>query len=214
MTLRVLLVKDHALMRAGLRLLLAQIAGIEDIAEASDGAEALTLINQLKPTIVLMDIAIGSVNGLEVVARAHEQHPDVRFIILSMYASAAYVRQALQVGAVGYLLKDSAPVELELAIKAVARGEIYLSPVVATHVVAALVEGPVSTESALDRLTPRQRQILVLIAEGHTTQEIARHLQISAKTAEGHRAQLMERLGIHDIPGLVRLAIREGLISP
>lgn len=211
--LRVLIAEDHVLMRAGLRLLLEQIAGVVVVAEAGDGEEALHLLAQHQPDIVMLDIAMERLSGLEVAARVHAELPAVRVIMLSMHATDHYVQQALRAGAKGYLLKDAAPVELAFAIAAVARGESYLSPAIASRVVEQLVQGPAMPPTSLPQLTPRQRSILGLIAEGQTTQEIARTLQISAKTVEGHRAQLMERLGIHDVAGLVRFAIRTGLID-
>jgi DNA-binding NarL/FixJ family response regulator len=213
-TLRALLVEDHGLVRAGLRLLLAEIGDVAVEGEAGTVPEALRLITQLRPDIVLLDIALGQMNGLEVAAYIRDKQFDTRVIVLSMHASAVYVRQALQSGAAGYLLKDSAPVELALAINAVMRGETYLSPLVAKRVVNAYIEQVSGAERPIDQLTPRQREILTLIADGQTIQEIAYQLHISVKTAEGHRSQLMERVQIHDIPGLVRLAIREGLIAP
>jgi DNA-binding NarL/FixJ family response regulator len=213
MTLRVLLAEDHVLIRAGLRLLLEQIGQVTVVAEAGDGAEALRLLALHRPDIAVLDIAMGAVNGLEVAARVQVELPEVRVIILSMHATDSYVQQALRSGARGYLLKDAAPVELSLAIGAVMRGETYLSPAIASRVVRHLVQGPAEAHPGLEQLTPRQRTILHLVAEGRTTQEIARQLQISVKTVEGHRAQLMERLGIHDVAGLVRLAIRAGLID-
>lgn len=213
MTLRVLLAEDHALIRAGLRLLLEQTGEVNVVAEASDGAEALRLLALHRPDIAVLDIAMGAISGLEVAARVQAELPEVRVIILSMHATDSYVQQALHAGAKGYLLKDAAPVELSLAIGAVTRGEIYLSPAIASRVVRRLVQGPAESPPGLEQLTPRQRTILRLVAEGRTTQEIARQLQISAKTVEGHRTQLMDRLGIHDVAGLVRFAMRTGLID-
>lgn len=211
--LRVLIAEDHVLMRAGLRLLLEQMDEVMVVAEASDGAEALRLLAHHRPDIAVLDIAMEPLNGLEVAARVQAELPEVRVIMLSMHATDSYVQQALRAGARGYLLKDAAPVELTLAIRAVARGETYLSPAVTSRVVQQLVHGVEEPRTGLAQLTPRQRTILRLIAEGRTTQEIAQMLQISAKTVEGHRTQLMERLGIHDVTGLVRLAMRAGLID-
>lgn len=211
--LRVLLAEDHVLMRAGLRLLLEQRGDVTVVAEASDGAEALRLAHAERPQIAVLDIAMAELNGLEVAARIQAELPEIRVIILSMHATDSYVQQALRAGARGYLLKDAAPVELALAINAVARGETYLSPAIASQVVRRLVQHPEQGRPALAQLTPRQRSILTLIAEGHTTQAIAGQLQISVKTVEGHRAQIMDRLDIHDVAGLVRFAIREGLIG-
>ena len=211
--LRMLLAEDHVLMRAGLRLLLEQMDEVTVVAEASDGVEALHLLTLHRPDIAVLDIAMPHLNGLEVAARVQVELPEVRVIILSLYATGSYVQQALRAGAKGYLLKDAAPVELALAVRAVASGEIYLSSAVTSRMVQQFVQGPDVQRPGLEQLTPRQRTILRQIAEGQTTQEIARTLQISAKTVEGHRAQLMERLDIREVAGLVRFAIRAGLID-
>jgi DNA-binding NarL/FixJ family response regulator len=210
----VLLAEDHALVRAGFRALLENLHGIQVIAEAGDGREAMRLIETHRPDVVLMDITMPGLNGLEAAARVANEFPYVHVIILSMHANEEYVLQALRAGAAGYLLKDADPTELELAVTAVARGETYLSPPVSKHVIADYVRRVGDESSSLVQLTPRQREVLQLIAEGHTTKEIARMLGISVKTVGTHRAQLMERLDIHDIAGLVRYAIRVGLVSP
>jgi len=161
-----------------------------------------------------MDIGMAGLNGLDATARITKDFPAVRVIILSMHTNEEYVLQALRAGAVGYLLKESGTAELELAVWAVARGETYLSPAVSKYVIADYVRRVGGEPNSLARLTPRQREVLQLIAEGHTTQEIAHTLKISVKTVETHRSQLMERLQIHDIAGLVRYAIRVGLVLP
>ena len=208
---------DHVLVRAGIRALLESLDGIQVLEEADDGREALRLIELHRPDIVLMDIAMSGLNGLEATKRINRDFPNTQVIILSMHANEEYVLQSLRAGAAGYLLKDAGTVELEIAIKAVAGGETYLSPPVSKHVISDYVRrmsaGEQESQSTLDRLTLRQREILQLIAEGQTTQEIARLLNIGVKTVETHRMQLMERLDIHDVAGLVRYAIRVGLIS-
>lgn len=209
----ILLVDDHALVRAGIRALLERLADVAVITEAKDGREALRLIRQQTPDLVLMDIAMPGLNGLDATARITREFPAVRVIALSMYANDEYVREAIKAGATGYLVKSGAVVELEKAIKAMRRGDSYFSPLVSARVVKDK-DGHLSADRALvERLTPRQREILQLIAERHGTKEIAQILSISAKTVETHRAQLMERLSIHDVPGLVRFAIRAGLAS-
>jgi DNA-binding NarL/FixJ family response regulator len=215
----VLLADDHTLVRAGIRSLLKNINGFEVVAEADNGRDALKLIEEHKPDIVLLDIAMSELNGLEVASRLHKEHPDINVIILSMHSSEEYVLQALRAGASGYLLKDSAPTELELALRAVTRGETYLSPSISKHVVDDYLRRVSNVqdnnkEPVMPELTSRQREILQLIAEGNSTKEIAQKLIVSVKTVESHRIQLMERLGIHDIAGLVRYAIRMGIISP
>lgn len=209
---RVLIVDNHAMVRAGFRALLQSLEDIEVVAEAGDGREALRLVELHQPDIVLMDIAMPEMNGLETTARIHKEFPDVRVIILSMHANEEYVYQALRAGAMGYLLKDGGTSELEMAIRAIAHGETYLSPAISKTVITDYMHR-VSTEyKPLEQLTPRQREILQLIAEGKSTKEIAETLYISAKTVETHRMQLMDRLNIHDVAGLVRYAIRTGLI--
>ncbi len=218
---RVLLAEDHTLVRAGIRALLQNLAGIEVVAEASDGREALRLIKTYQPDVVLMDIAMAGLNGLEATARVTKEFPTVRVVILSMHSTEEYVAQALRAGAAGYLLKDAAAAELELAVTAVARGETYLSPAVSKHVIADYLRrvgdreasGGGGATPASELLTPRQREILQLIAEGRSTKEIAAILHLSVKTVETHRTQLMARLDIHDVAGLVRYAIRIGLVA-
>ena len=168
----ILLAEDHVLVRAGIRALLQSLSYTEVVAEAGDGQEALDLITQLQPNIVLMDISMPKLNGLEVTRRMVKQFPDVRIIMLSMHMNEEYVLQALNAGAAGYLLKDSSIAELELAIRSVSEGETYLSPPVSRHI-ADYVRRVGSQTSMLERLTPRQREILQLIAEGQTVKEIA-----------------------------------------
>jgi DNA-binding NarL/FixJ family response regulator len=163
-----------------------------------------------------MDISMAKLNGLEATRQITKEHPNVRVIVLSMHTDERYVLQALRAGAAGYVLKGSAPNELELAIAAVSRGEIFLSPAISKHVIDAFLgrtNGAHEESDWLDKLTPRQREILQLIAEGKSSKQIAHLLDASVKTVESHRASLMERLDIHDVAGLVRYAIRNGLVS-
>lgn len=211
--IRVLLTEDHWLVRASLKSLLSDFADIDVVAEASNGREALDIIAQHRPDIVLMDISMPGLNGLEATRRVVKEHPEVRVVVLSMHTGEDYVLQALRAGAAGYVLKGSPPHELELAIQSVARGEIFLSPAISKHVIDAYLTRTADKTSPLENLTPRQREILQLIAEGKSSKEIARLLDTSVKTIESHRASLMERLDIHDLAGLVRYAIRHGLIS-
>lgn len=212
--LRVLLADDHILVRAGLRKLLESMPDVEVVGEADDGLSLLQRAQELQPNLVLMDIAMPGLNGLEATARLTKALPEVRVIILSMHQNEEYVRQALRNGAVAYLLKDAAPLELELALKAVLRGETYLSPAVSRGIVSDYVQRLRADEQPGDALTPRQREVLQLVAEGHSTKEIARRLDLSVKTVDTHRSQLMKQLDIHEVAGLVRYAIRNGLISP
>jgi DNA-binding NarL/FixJ family response regulator len=212
-TIRVILADDHALVRAGIRSLLEKLPSVEVVAEAANGREAIDLIKSGAPDVVLMDIAMSGLNGLEAAARVVKDFPGVKIIILSMHANEEYVMQALRVGVAGYLLKDAATAELELALQAVARGETYLSPGISRRVVDSYLGRVSHKPGPLAHLTARQREILQLVAEGKSTKEIAFILNVSAKTVETHRAQLMDRLDIHDVPGLVRYAIRVGLVS-
>ena len=212
--MRVMIVDDHTLVRAGIRMLLSSIENVEVVAEASDGAEAIAAIAQYEPDVVLMDLTMKDIGGLEATARIKAEHPDTRILILSMHANEEYVLQALRAGAVGYLLKEAATAELEIALNAVSSGEIYLSPPVSRAVVDGYISRTEGGEPGPeDGLTPRQRQILRLIAQGLGTKEIAYKLEVSVKTIETHRAMLMERLDIRDVAGLTRYAIRQGLIS-
>ncbi len=212
-TLRVILADDHTLVRAGLRSLVEQLNDVTVVAEAKDGHEVLALVSTHHPDVVLMDITMPGMNGFEAALRLKKEQPQIKIIILSMHASEEYVLQALRAGASGYLVKDSAPLELGLALQAVARGETYLSPPISRQVVDSYMQRVGQSDQPLMMLTGRQREILQLIAEGGSTKEIARKLNLSVKTVETHRAQLMERLDIHDVAGLVRFAVRHGLIG-
>lgn len=211
--LRVLLVDDHALVRAGIRALLQELPDVEVVAEASDGAQALQIAEREQPDVVLMDIAMKGMNGLEAAAKLRERQPGVKVVILSMHTSEEYVLLALRAGAAAYLIKDSATAELGLALNSVMRGETYLSPAISRQVVDGYVQR-VGTGAGADPLTQRQREVLKHIAEGRSTKEIAFELDLSVKTIETHRAQIMERLGIRDVAGLVRYAMRVGIVPP
>jgi DNA-binding NarL/FixJ family response regulator len=210
--IRVLLVDDHELMRAGLRALLKELAEIEVVGEACNGREGLGLLETLQPEVVLMDVMMPEMNGLDATSRIVRKFPDVRVIVLSVNIDEQHVLQAVHAGASGYLPKNIGPAELEQAIRAVHQGHKHFSASVAKHLVTGLREG--SRSSSLERLSPRQREILQLVAEGNTSKEIAGKLNISVKTAEMHRGELMKILDIHDVAGLVRFAIRVGLVSP
>jgi DNA-binding NarL/FixJ family response regulator len=210
--IHVLIADDHALVRAGIRALAEKIEGVEVVAEAGNGAEALRLIKELKPDLVLLDITMPESSGFDVLAQQAKEFPEVRVIVLTVHDAEAYAIRALREGASGFLLKSAASVELEQAIETVVRGETYVSPELAKK--SLLEYGKASTDRArLDSLSPRQREILKLVADGRSTKEIASHLNISVKTVETHRAQLMERLNIHDVAGLVRFAIKMGLVD-
>ena len=215
---RLLLADDHALMRAGLRALLGGIASCEVVAEAADGIEAARLIRQMQPAVALIDLTMPGLSGLDVIARAAREAPGTRCLALSMHTAESYVLEALRAGAAGYVVKDTAPEELALAIRVVAGGGRYLSASIAERIGDELLQqahaGSDTAPKPLDQVTPRQRQILQLVAEGHSTRSIADRLSISIKTVETHRAQIMERLGIRDVAGLTRFALRNGLITP
>ena len=213
-SIRVLLADDHTLVRAGLRKLVESMAGMEVVGEADDGLALIALAERLQPNLILMDIAMPGLNGLEATLRVQKVSPETKVLILSMHQNEEYVRQALRHGASGYMLKDAAPMELELALKAVMRGETYLSPAVSKGVVSDYVQRLRGDEPQGAQLTPRQREVLQLVAEGHSTKEIARRLDLSVKTVDTHRTQLMKQLDIHEVAGLVRYAMRVGLISP
>ncbi len=211
--MKVVLADDHTLVRTGIRGLLEAIDGVQVVAEAGDGREALELIERHQPHIAVLDITMPGLNGLEVAARASGVSPRTRVLILSMHADELFVAQALRAGVAGYLLKDSAVPELHLAIAAISQGNPYLSPAISQHLVDGFLHGGEPLADPLEGLTTRQRETLQLIVEGHSTREISEILGVSIKTVESHRAQLMDRLGIRDVPGLVRFAIRSGLIS-
>jgi DNA-binding NarL/FixJ family response regulator len=212
--IRVMLVDDHPIVRAGVRAELERIPGVNLVAEAGDGREALELIRQLQPHVVFMDISMRGLNGLEATARITKEFPSIRVVILSMHQNEDYFWQALKAGASGYLLKKAATTELANALKRVSAGEIFLTREISSRLVKKLpVQQIVHQKTPLERLTERQREILQLIAEGQTTKAIALILKVSPKTVEYHRAKLMERLNIFDIPGLVRFALQSGLIA-
>jgi RNA polymerase sigma factor (sigma-70 family) len=212
--LRIVLAEDHTLVRAGLRTLLHQLDRVTVVGEAADGREAVELAKAHKPDMILMDISMPGLNGIDATRQVKKELPGVRVVILSMHSSEEHVMQALRAGASGYLLKESAPLELELALQAVGSGETYLSPPISRQVIEGYMQRVAdTTQDALANLSVRQREILQLVAEGNSSKEIARRLELSVKTVETHRAQLMDRLQIRDVAGLVRFAIRTGLIS-
>jgi len=211
--IQVLLADDHKLVRAGIRSLLERMPEVEVVAEASDGREAIRLVEQLEPQVVLMDLAMPELNGLEATRHLTLAFPKIRVLILSIYADQEHVYQALVAGAAGYLLKGAATDELELAIRSVAHGETYLSPPVSKPVIMEYIRRTDIGVNSRARLSPRQTQILKLIAEGKTSKQAALELAISVKTVETHRAALMKRTGVHDVAGLVRYAVKVGLVN-
>jgi two-component system, NarL family, response regulator NreC len=210
MPTRLLLAEDHVLVRQGLRVLLEQ-AGMVVIGEASDGLEALQLAQVHQPDVAIMDITMPHLNGLETARRLREVAPQTKVLVLSMHTEEPYVLEALQAGAVGYVLKTQAAADIVQAIHAALQGAIYLSPQVTIGVVQAYLSGSTLPQ---DPLTSREREIVQRIAEGQTTKEIAAHLGLSVKTVESHRINLMRKLDIHETATLVRYAIRRGLTTP
>jgi len=209
---RVLLVDDHALVRAGIRALIDMLDGVEVVAEAGNGREALQQVEKFAPDLVLLDLTMPEMSGFEVLEQIVQRSPQVRVIILTMHEAREYAIQAMSLGAAGFIPKSAAANELKQGIESVMRGETYTSKET-PHEVQPPILGESRAQRLLEKLTPRQREILVLIAEGQTTKQIARSLNISVKTVESHRAQLMERLDIRDVAGLVRFSIRTGLVS-
>jgi len=212
--IRIVLADDHALVVAGITALLTGIEGASVVAIAKDGREAVTLCKQHQPDLVIMDVSMKELNGIEAAEQIHTEVPSTKVLMLSAHTGEDFVRRAFRMGVAGYLVKDSAPSDLKLAVEAVMRGEVYLSPRIAQHVVSGfLQEGTTRQEATLESLTSRQREILQMIAEGNSTKEIAFRLNVSTKTVETHRAAIMDRLGIHDVAGLALFAARSGLIS-
>jgi DNA-binding NarL/FixJ family response regulator len=211
--IRIILADDHTLVRAGIRALLEKLPGVVVVGEADDGRAVLKLVQQHRPDVVLMDITMPGLNGLEAAARLAKEFPAVRVIILSMHNNEEYYWRALKAGAAGYLLKKAATAELETALQRVVRGETYLSQEISARLLRKIpVGGIADRKSPLEQLTGRQREILQLIAEGQNTKGIAALLKVSPKTVEYHRMKMMDSLNVHDVPGLVRFALRVGLI--
>lgn len=209
--IRLILIDDHRLVRQGIRSLAERAGDIDVVGESDGGEKAIALVEALRPDVVLLDISMPEMNGLQVLERFLATAPRVRVVILSMHSDDATVQRALKLGARGYLLKSALSEELLIAIRAAYRDEVYLSPAVSRSLLDGFVQA--LPESPVDLLTARERQILQLIAEGHTNPEIARLLSLSVKTVEKHRTSLMEKLDIHDVAGLVRFAVKQGIVS-
>ena len=212
--IRILLVDDHSILAPASARFCKNSPASRWWRKPAMAARPSPWLPNIHPDVVFMDIAMAGLNGLEATARLTREFPDVRVIILSRHADEEHVWKALRAGAAGYLLKHAEPAEIELALETVVRGESYITPAVSQHIVAEFIRRGGTEASSVELLTSRQREILQLLAEGKNTKEIARMLSISAKTVETHRAQVMERLDIHDLPGLVRYAMRVGLIQP
>ena len=212
--IKVLLAEDHTIVRKGLRSLLEDEADIEVIGEAENGREAVRKVGQLRPDVVVMDISMPRLNGLEATRQIKKLFPEVKVLILTMHANEEYIFQILRAGASGYVVKQAAVTELVLAIQAACRGDSFLSPSISRKVIEEYIrQAEAVVENSYDRLTDREREVLQLIAEGHSTPEIAELLHITEGTVRSHRASLMDKLDIHSAAGLTRYAIRKGVIS-
>ena len=212
--IRILLVDDHTLVRSGIRSLLEHEPGLSVIGEAEDGRAAVRLACKLKPNVVIMDIAMPLLNGLEATRQIKIQCPDVKVLVLSMHDNEEYIRQALEAGAMGYILKDAAAQELISAIQSVYRGEAVLSPAVTRLVIEDYLRwGGTRPQEESDSLSPREREVLQLIAEGYTNKQIAEILSISIKTVQAHRNNLMQKLDLHDRGELIKYAIQKKIIE-
>ncbi|MBM3769247.1 MAG: response regulator transcription factor [Acidobacteria bacterium] len=207
---RIILADDHTIVRKGLRMILAAQPDMEVVGEASNGNEAVELVKSLEPDVVIMDVNMAELNGIEGARRISEATPKTKILALSMHRDAVYVREMLRAGAKGYLVKDIDDDALIDAVRAVARGDAYLSPAIANSV---LDEYRKHVTNPIDLLTPREREVLQLVAEGKTNKEIATHLSLSVYTVEAHRSRLMEKLNLHSTGDLVRFAIRNGFIA-
>jgi DNA-binding NarL/FixJ family response regulator len=213
--IRVLLAEDHTIVRKGIRSLLDAEATISIVGEAENGRQAIEQVERLLPDVVVMDIGMPELNGLEATRQIKKRFPDVRVLILTVHTGEEYVLQILRAGASGYLIKQAAPTDLVFAIQAAYRGGIFLSPSISRKVVEEYVEQASTTEEldSYDRLTDREREVLQLIAEGHSTRQIADLLHVSIKTVETHRAHLTAKLDLHSTAELTQYAIRKGVIS-
>ena len=208
---RAIVADDHKIMREGLRSLLEKRDDFECIAEADDGYQAVALAKELRPDIVIMDIAMPNLNGIEATRQIKSEHPEIEVVVLSMHATRNYVLQVLQAGASAYLLKDSAFEELSTALLAISRGGMYLSPTITRTAALSNLKG--GTPGPGEQLTKRELQVLQLIADGKSTKDIATRLELSVKTVETHRKQIMDKLDIRSIAGLTKYCIREGLTT-
>ena len=208
--IRILLADDHAVVRQGFKMILDAQADMEIVGEAGNGRQAVELAEQLRPDVVVMDVSMPELNGIEATRRLASSVPRARVVALSMHKDSVYVREILRAGARGYLLKDSGAADLVAAIRAVASGESYLSPAVSNAV---LDDYRRHATNPIDLLTSREREVLQLLAEGKTNKEIAGVLNLSVYTVEAHRGRILEKLNLHSIGELVRFAVRNGLIE-
>jgi DNA-binding NarL/FixJ family response regulator len=211
--IRILIAEDHHLVRAGLKALLQQEDDVAIVGEAADGQETLEIIQRIRPDIAVLDIGMPKLNGIHVLRRIKELQLNTGVIILTMYSDTSFIRRSLEYGAKGYLLKNSVAAELSLAIRAVYRGEVFLSSAISRFILDDFLHHPgTGPQEPFDSLSPREVEVLQLIAEGHTNSSIGQLLFIAAKTVEKHRASLMTKLKVHDTAGLVREAIKHKLV--
>ncbi len=210
MPIQVLLADDHSMVRHGFRLLLEKEGGYRIVGEASDGQEAIRLAGRLRPDVAVLDLSMPVLNGLDAARGIRKESPRTGILLLTVHSEEAYVLQALQAGIRGYLVKTQAPADLVQAIQEILQGRVYLSPCISHTVVGAYLS---QSEPPGDVLTLRERQVLQLIAEGKTSKEIADVLSLSVRTTESHRARIMKKLQIHSTPGLVRYAVRKGIVE-
>jgi two-component system response regulator NreC len=213
--IRVLLADDHKLMRTGLRLIVDQHSEFSVVGEADDGREAVALVETLRPDVVVMDIGMPRLNGIEAAAQIHEAHPEIAIVMLSMHSDEGYVLRAFKAGARGYLLKDSAEADLSRAITAVIEGKSFFSPAVSKVLLEDYMRklSRSGAEDSFDLLSPREREILQLVAEGNSSKEVAALLSLSTHTVETHRSNIMQKLNLRGMPELILYAVRKGLIS-
>lgn len=213
--IRILLADDHRLMRSGLRVLLEQQEDLTIVGEASDGREAVALADSQKPDVLVMDIGMPSLNGIEAAGQITQSRPEIAIVMLSMHSDESYVLRALKAGAKGYLLKDSAEADLIRAVHAVAEGKSFFSPAVSKVLLDDYVRKlkRSGTEDPYDLLTPREREVLQLVAEGKSNKDVAQLLNLSVYTVETHRSNIMEKLNLHGVPELILYAVRKGIIS-
>ena len=213
---RVLIAEDHTLLRAGLRALLLQDPNLEIVGEADNGRDAIRAIGNLKPHLVLMDLSMPGMNGIEAITDIKRRYPDTRVLVLTIHKTDEYIHESLRAGADGYILKDATHDELRVAIRSVLNGKIYLSPDISSNVIngylgSSRIEGLVA--SPWDTLTHREREVLKLVAEGHPNKYIAEYLCLSIKTVEKHRSNLMKKLDLHNASTLTAYAIEKGLVA-
>ena len=213
--IRILLADDHQLMRSGIRLMLERESDLSVVGEASDGRQAVALAKSLRPDVVVMDIGMANLNGIEAAQQVTQNRPEVAIVMLSMHSDESYVLRALKAGARGYLLKDSAEADLIKAVHAVAAGKSFFSPAVSKVLLDDYVRKlkRSGADDAYDLLTPREREVLQLVAEGKSNKDIANLLNLSVYTVESHRSNLMEKLNLRGLPELILYAVRKGIIS-